>query len=370
MEDGIDRRHLLLGAGGAALMAGVAPARSAAQAPSRKLGYAMVGLGNYATNIIMPQFANCQHSQVTALVSGTPEKLRKFGAQYGVPDRSQYNYQNFDKIRDNPDVDIVYVVLPNSMHAEYTIRAAQAGKHVMCEKPMANSVAECEAMIAACKKAGKKLMIGYRCHFEAHNLYAIELVKQGRIGKPRTVQSEHGFSIQPGVWRLNKALAGGGSMMDIGIYSLNAMRYMTGEEPTSVNARWSTDRTDPRFSEVEDRILWTLTFPSGVIGNGVSSYSSGHNHIRITGDKGWIDIEPGTPYDGHRMKVGSYYNGDPVEPPPGPGVNQFVGQLDHLSQCIKENRDNRAAGEEGLRDIRIIMAMYQSAADNGRTIQL
>jgi predicted dehydrogenase len=151
----------------AGLAAGVAPLGAMAAEPGRKLGYAILGLGYYATQIIMPRFAECEHSKLVALVSGTPEKLVKFGDQYGIPESHRYSYETFDKIRDNPDVDVVYVILPNSMHAEYTIRAAKAGKHVMCEKPMATTVADCEAMIAACKTAGRKLMIGYRSRFQA-----------------------------------------------------------------------------------------------------------------------------------------------------------------------------------------------------------
>ncbi len=330
-------------------------------------GYAIVGLGYYATQIIMPQFANCKQSRVTALVSGDPVKAKRFAEEYGVPERSIYNYQNFDRIRDNPDVDVVYVVLPVSMHAEYTIRAAQAGKHVLCEKPMAVSSAECEAMITACRKAGKKLMIGYRSHFEPHNLHAMRLRREGVLGKLRFVQSEHGFPIgDPTQWRLKKALAGGGSMMDIGIYSLQALRYISGEEPTSVVATEHTDRSDPRFKEVEDRIHWTLTYPSGLIGGGLSSYSSGHGHIRLTGDNGWIDLDPATGYGGHRMRTRIGNDEQQVTPPPGPAVNQFVGQLDHMAECAMTGKEPIVAGEEGLRDLKIIEAIYRSYAENKR----
>ena len=372
MTDGVNRRELMVAAGG--LAAAISPLASACAATEsrRMAGYAIVGLGYYATQIIMPQFVNCKQSRVTALVSGDPAKARRYAAEYGVPERSIYNYANFDSIADNPDVDIVYVVLPNSMHAEYTIRAAQAGKHVLCEKPMAVSSPECEAMIAACRKADKKLMIGYRSHFEPHNLHAMRLRREGAIGKSRYVQAESGFPIgDPTQWRLKRALAGGGSMMDIGIYSVQALRYISGEEPTSVIARESTDRSDPRFSEVEDRVHWTFTFPSGLLGGGFSSYSSGHNHIRLTGDSGWIDLEPATSYGGQSMRVKrADARAETVTPPPGPAVNQFVGQLDHMAECAATGAEPIVNGEEGLRDLRIMEAIYRSAADGGRPVQL
>ncbi len=361
------RRDLLVAAATlAATSSGVARA-----APDRKLGYAIVGLGYYGLQTIMPQFVNCEHSRVTALVSGDRAKALATAVKYGVLERSIYTYADFDRIRDNPDVDIVYVCLPNSMHAEYTIRAAKAGKHVMCEKPMAISVAECEAMIRACKTAGKKLMIGYRCHFEPFNLEAMRLAKSGSAGKIRYVRSEHGFvQGDPNKWRLKRALSGGGSLMDMGIYSLQAARYMTGEEPIAVTARESTDRRDPRFREVEDMIEWTLEFPSGAIAGCQSMYSANQNHILLMGDKGRIELEPATRYDGNKMWTGRDGRETAItSPPPGPGKTQFAGQLDHLAECILDGREPIVSGEEGLRDMRIVEAIYRSVRE-GRTVKL
>ncbi|WP_342657818.1 Gfo/Idh/MocA family oxidoreductase [Sphingomonas sp. NY01] len=339
-----------------------------AQAPGRKLGYAIVGLGGYATRQIMPQFRNCRSSRLVALVSGTPEKLARYGDEYGIPKTHRYSYANYDRIRDNPDIDIVYVVLPNNMHAEYSIRASQAGKHVMCEKPMAVSAAECEAMIAAAKRANRKLMIGYRSRFEPHNVLAIQLARQAHVGRTRIVTAEHGFNAQPNQWRLDKALAGGGSLMDIGIYSLNAARYLMGEEPVSVTAVESTDKSDPRFRTVEDQINFMLRFPSGAIADCVSSYSSNHNRYRVVGTDGWIDLEPATSYEGQRMRIRKDGKEAVRDVPPGP-VNQFVGQLDHLSECALTGRQPIVAGEEGLADLRLIEAIYRSARE-GRQIKL
>ena len=370
MRQFIDRRGLILGLSGVSLAAAALTVPKLARGGRKdgKAGYAIVGLGSYALKTILPQFRNCRLSRLAALVSGSPDKLRSVGAEYGIPARSLYLYDSFDRIADDFDVDIVYVIVPNALHAEYTIRAARAGKHVLCEKPMAVSSAECEAMIAACRKANRKLMIGYRSHFEPHNIHAMRLAREGAVGNRRFVQSEHGFPIgDPAQWRLKRALSGGGSLMDIGIYSVQALRYMAGEEPVSVAARESSDRSDPRFGEVEDRIDWSFLFPSGLIGHGFSSYSSGHNHIRLTGDRGWIDLEPGTPYLGHRMRVLTGDGEQAVTPPPGPAVNQFVGQLDHMAECVLSGREPIVPGEEGLRDLKAMEAIYRAARE-GREV--
>nr|MBA4771147.1 Gfo/Idh/MocA family oxidoreductase [Sphingobium sp.] len=355
------RRALIGGIGAGLALAGSGAPRAFAQ--NRKIGYAVVGLGSYATRQIMPNFAGCDSARLVALVSGTPAKLEQYGAQYNIPKTHRYSYADFDRIRDNPDIDAVYIVLPNSMHAEYSIRAAQAGKHVMCEKPMAISVAECQAMIAASKKAGKKLMIGYRSRFEQYNRLAIDLARSGHVGPTRLITAEHGFPAQPNQWRLDRPLSGGGSLMDIGIYSLNAARYLTGEEPVEVSAVESTDRNDPRFKTVEDRINFMLRFPSGIIANCVSSYSSSHNSYRVIGTQGYIDMEPATPYQGQSMTIRK----DGVATPrvlPAAAKTQFAGQLDHLAECILTNATPIVPGEEGLADMRVIEAIYRSAAEH------
>jgi predicted dehydrogenase len=365
----LNRRGLMLAASGA--LAASALGTPALAAPAeRKIGYAIVGLGGYGLGIIAPQFKNCQHSRLVALVSGDPAKAKRVAGEYGIAERNIYNYQNYDSIKDNPDIDVVYVCLPVAMHAEYTIRAAKAGKHVLCEKPMAVSSKECEAMIAACKAAGKKLMIGYRCHFEPNNLEAIRRARAGEIGKLRYFRSEHGFVAgNPSAWRLKKAMSGGGSLMDIGIYALNAARYMTGEEPVAVYATERTDCSDPRFREVEDMIEFELEFPSGVLGSCMSMYSANRNQILLMGDKGRIELEPATSYRGIKLWVGNGRGGDgaaEITPPPGPGATMWAGQLDHMAQCVLQNREPIVAGEEGLKDIRIIEAVYQSARERRR----
>ena len=363
----LNRRGLVLAAGGV-LAASVVGSSWAS--PGRKLGYAIVGLGGYGLGRIIPQFQHCQDSRLVALVSGDAAKAKKVAQEYGVPESGIYSYKDFDRIRDNPDIDIVYICLPVFMHAEFTIRAAQAGKHVMCEKPMALNPLECEQMIAACRKAGKKLMIGYRSRFEPHNVEAIRLARSGAIGTIRYFRSEHGFVARdPNTWRMKKAQSGGGSLMDIGIYALQAARYTTGEEPLAVFAKETTDRKDPRFREVEDMIDFQLEFPSGAIGSCMSMYSANRNQFVLMGEKGRIELEPATAYSGQRMWVGNERSDKTeVKPPSGPYANQWVGQLDHMSQCVLQNREPLVPGEEGLRDIRIIEAVYRSAREQQRIV--
>src|SRR3954449_1602962 len=201
-----------------------------AEAPRKKIGYAVIGLGRIAGHF-MPGARLTTNSQITGLVSGHPDKAGRIEAEYGIAKQSIYSYENFDEIAHNPAIDAVYVALPNSMHAEYTIRAAKAGKHVFCEKPMATSVKDSEAMVEACRSAGKKLMIAYRCQYEPTNLRAIQLIRDGKLGKIQAIESANGFNEKMGEWRLDRKLAGGGPLMDVGVYSLNACRYLTGEEP-------------------------------------------------------------------------------------------------------------------------------------------
>lgn len=329
----------------------------------RKLRLAIIGLGKYATGQIMPNLKETARVELAGLVSGHPAKARKLAAQYGVPEKNIYTYENFDSIRDNKDIDAVYIILPNSMHAEYAIRAAKAGKHVLCEKPMATSVEDCKKMIEACEKAGVKLMIGYRAHFDPHNLKAIEKIQKGELGKLVQITADHGRVVDPKVpadkWRVEKALAGGGSLMDIGIYSMNAACYLTGEEPVEVSARWSTDRSDPRFKEVEDLVHWTLRFPSGVLASCTTSYSyQDVKRYRAFGQKGWLDLDPATDYKEHKMVIGTE---EGEQKPRIDEGNQFAGQMEHFADAVLDNKPIKTPGEMGLRDVRYMMAIYKAA---------
>jgi predicted dehydrogenase len=347
---------------------GPAQAQQVPEPPGKKLGWAIVGLGRLSINQILPAFAKCEKSRVVAFVSGSPEKANKLAQRYGVNPKSIYNYQNYDSIRDNPEVDIIYIVLPNGMHAEYTIRGARAGKHILAEKPMANTPADCQQMIEACRKANRKLMVAYRCRYEPFNKAMIKMARDQELGPIKVILGDHGFNIgDPTQWRLKKDLAGGGSLMDIGIYSLQATRYVTGEEPVEVNAMMYTTSGDVRFKEVEETINFQLRFPSGILANCTSSYGySGQNRYRVVTTKGWFELEPATSYTGLRMRVG---RGGAVEERNLPQQDHFALEMDHMSECVMNNSEPLTPGEEGLRDLKIMMAIYE-AARTGKTVKL
>ena len=328
--------------------------------PGKKLGWAVVGLGSLAINQILPAFATSEKSRVVALVSGHPEKAHKLALRYGVEPKNIYNYQNYDTIRDNPEVDVIYIVLPNGMHAEYTVRGHQAGKHVLCEKPMANNPAECQQMIDAARKADRKLMIAYRCRYEPYNQEAIRIARSGEMGPTQMILADTGFKISdPSVWRLHKQLAGGGSMMDIGIYALNASRYLTGEEPTELHAMIYSTPGDPRFKEVEEHVTFQLRFPSGILANCSSSYGYFHqSHFRVMGSEARLVMDPATWYSGLRMYK---EQGNTIETMDLPVVDHFAAEMDHMSGCVIENKQPLTPGEEGLRDLTIIQAIYRAA---------
>ena len=351
----------LLAAKGAGMLAKNAHAQlRVPEPPGKKLGWAVVGLGSLSINQILPAFAKCEKSKVVALVSGHPDKAKKLALRYGVDPKNIYNYQNYDTIRDNPEVDVIYIVLPNGMHAEYTVRGHQAGKHVLTEKPMANNPAECQQMIDAARKADRKLMIAYRCRYEPYNQEAIRIARSGEMGPTQMILADTGFKISdPSVWRLHKQLAGGGSMMDIGIYALNASRYLTGEEPTELHAMIYSTPGDPRFQEVEEHVTFQLRFPSGTLANCSSSYGYFHqSHFRVMGTEARLVMDPATWYSGlHMYKE----QGNTIETMDLPVVDHFAAEMDHMSDCVMQNKQPLTPGEEGLRDITIIQAIYRAA---------
>jgi predicted dehydrogenase len=364
-----------MGLSAAALAAPVvgASAPAAAQTPggdpNRKLGVALVGLGSLSENQIAPALASkTKRCKLTGLVSGHPDKAKAWAKKYGVPEANIYDYQNFDRIKDNPEIDIVYVVLPNSMHAEYTIRAAKAGKHVLCEKPMAVSVKECDQMIGACKAAGRQLAIAYRLHFEPNNLEMVRLSREKVLGAVKVIEAVAGFRIgDPNQWRLDKKLAGGGSLMDIGIYALQAARYIAGEEPVSVSAQATT--TDPvKFKPgVDETILFTLKFPGGIIANCASSYATGLNRFRAGAERGWFEVQPALNYVGIKGRVADQSNA--IKDFDFAPVDHFAAEMDDFADCILTGKQTRVPGEEGRRDVRIMTAIYQAAA-TGKTVAL
>ena len=327
------------------------------------IGWAVLGLGGYAQGQMLPAFARCRRSRLVGLVSGTPDKAARVATQYGIAAKDVYAYDDIPRLKDDPRIQVVYVVTPPGTHRRFVEAAAAAGKHVFCEKPMAPTAGDCQAMIDACRKAGRLLGIGYRSRYERNNVAAIRAIRQGRMGALRSLTADHGFSIPSRVWRIDKRLAGGGSMMDIGIYSLNALRYLSGEEPSEVDAHLSNPKGDSRFREVEDTVHFTLRFPSGLIGTGTSGYSwrSGENRYEAIGDRDKIVANPATPYEGHRFS-------GPLEIDAS-APDQFVGELDAFSASVAGGPAFLAPGEEGKRDIQIIEAIYESAA-RGRSVRL
>jgi predicted dehydrogenase len=325
----------------------------------KKLGLALVGLGNYSEFRLLPALKETKNIELRGIVTGTPAKVSKWKSEQNIPDGNIYSYDTFDKIADNKDIDVVYVVLPNSMHAEFVIRAAKAGKHVICEKPMANSVKECEEMIAACKKANVRLMVGYRLHFEPHTREAMRIGQKKEFGNVKIVQSEMGFKIgDPNQWRLKKALAGGGAMMDVGIYAIQGARYSVGEEPTYVTAR--EIKTDPvKFKEVDETIIWEMEFPSGAVSSSITSYASHVERLFISAENGWVELRPAFGYGPIKGKTNKGDMNLPV-------VNHQAEQLDAMALCLLENRETTASGEEGLRDLKVIEAIYKSIRDGGK----
>jgi predicted dehydrogenase len=351
----LNRRDLIrLAAGSAA--AHFAPA----QPQQQSIGYCVVGLGRIAGHFLEGSRSS-KYTRITGLVSGHRDKAEKLASLYSVPAKSIYSYENYDAIAENKAIDAVIVCLPNSMHAEYTIRAARAGKHVLCEKPMCTTVADGQAMIDACRKANKKLMIAYRCHYEPLHLKAVKMLREGQIGTIHTIESAFGFNIGPGEWRLNRKLAGGGPLMDVGIYCLNACRYLTGEEPVDLKGNMTVVGADPRFREVEEHVAWTMKFPSGAVANCQCTYGvgmAGYFHVR--GSKGEMRMEPAFNYDGMRLAVRVEGEAPINEANPERDPAQFPRETDHLAESIHQDKTPKSSGEEGLRDMRLMMEIYKS----------
>ncbi len=336
-------------------------------APDQRVGFAIVGLGHLTLEEILPAFGQAKHCKPVALVSGDAEKMAKVAKQYGIKPSSCYSYQTYDKLKDNPEVQVIYIVLPNSQHHEFTLRGAKAGKHILCEKPMANSVKECEEMIAACEKAGKKLMIAYRIQYEPLNRAAQKLVRDKTYGRTKLIQMMNCQNqAHDQQWRHKKALAGGGSLPDVGLYCLNTTRFLLGEEPTEVSAQIYSTPGDDRFREIEENVSFTLRFPSGVIAQCMTGYGSFNNKsYAVHAETGTIKMDPAFPYKGLKQELVHAPNGKQVtEQPSNPAKQQFALEMDHMAECVRDNKKPYTPGEEGLQDQRIMEAIYQSAKEN------
>lgn len=350
-----------------AMIAAAAPfagASTLAQSTNRKLGVALCGLGGLSTNQIAPALQKTKHCRLAGVVTGDPQKAKQWQKKYELSERSLYSYDTMERMADNPDIDIVYVVTPNALHLEHATKAARAGKHVFCEKPMEVSVERCEQMIETLEKAGRMLGVAYRCQFEPHHLECMRIAREKELGTLKMIEGAFGFVVgDPDQWRLKKALSGGGALMDVGVYVLQATRYLTGEEPVLVSA--TETKTDPvKFKEVDETIAWTATFPSGVIAYCATTFNAAPvGRFRAHTDRGWFGLEPAFNYSGLK---GARSDGKPLE---FAQVDHFATELDAFALSILENKPIKVSGAEGLQDVKIMMAIYESIR-TGKAVRL
>jgi len=322
-----------------------------------KLGVALVGLGYYSTSLLGPALQETAKCELKGIVTGSPEKIPKWQQDYGILDKNIYNYDNYDQIADNPDIDIIYVVLPPSMHAEYTIRGAQTGKHMWCEKPMAPSVKDCKAMIKACNDNKVTLAIGYRCQHDPNIQAYMKVGKELPFGKVKMITSAAGyFDGRTDHWKQKKAM-GGGAMGDMGVYALQGARLATGEEPITVTAQASTTRPEV-YHEVEETMMFQLEFRSGARAACHTSFGISMNYLQVNYENGWLKMEPHSGYGGNK---GSMSDGTEIN---FPLPRQQPKQMDEDALAIMNGTPLIVPGEEGLRDITVVEAIYKSAAQN------
>ncbi len=336
--------------------------RSMQQNNAKKMGIALVGLGGYAGGQLAPALQQTEHCYLAGIVTGTPSKIPVWKEKYNIPDKNIYNYENFDSIKNNPDIDIVYVVLPNNMHAEYVIRAAEAGKHVICEKPMAITVEDCDRMLAACKKANVHLSVGYRLHFEPFNLEMVRCGTQKIYGAIKKVFGGFGFVARPSQWRLTQKYAGGGPLMDLGIYVVQGMCYTTGMLPIAVTAQEGKKTDFERFKEVEQSLTWQFEFPHGIIAEGYSSYNDSANFLRAEAEQGVFELTSAYNYTGQRGST-------PAGAMNFPYVNQQALHMDGIAQAINAGKQSIVPGEMGRRDVKYLQAIYE-AMRTGKRVTL
>ncbi len=330
---------------------------SATQPKKDKLGVALVGLGYYSTDLLAPALQKTEHCELKGIVTGSPDKIPLWQEKYGIEDKNIYNYQNYDNIANNDDIDIIYVVLPPSMHCEYTVRGAEAGKHMWCEKPMATSVAECQKMIDSCKSNQVKLAIGYRCQHDPNIQAYMKVAKDQPFGEVKMVTSAAGyFDGRSDHWKQKKEM-GGGVTGDMGVYAIQGARLSTGEEPVSVTAQASTTRPEI-YHEVEETMMFQLEFPSGARAACHTSFGINMNYLQVNYRSGSLHMSPHSAYGNNR---GHLSDGTKIN---FPLDSQQARQMDDDALALKEKQSMLVPGEEGLRDIKVVEAIYKSAAQN------
>ncbi|WP_111627692.1 Gfo/Idh/MocA family protein [Larkinella arboricola] len=322
---------------------------------ARKLGIALVGLGQYSEGELAPALEKTENCRLAGIVTGTPEKAETWKKKYNIPDKNVYDYKTFDQIADNPDIDIVYVVLPNSLHAEYTIRAAKAGKHVICEKPMAMNAEECQQMIDACKKANRQLSIGYRLHFEPHHQEMMRLGQKETFGKVNRIIAHNGqVQDAKNLWRLGKGIGGGGPLRDVGVYCLQGAIYTKGQLPIAVSAKLHPVTDPEKFSNVEEGIDFTLYFADDTTAECRASFNDKYNQLRAEAANGWFELSPAYGYSGLEGKTSK--GKMDIE-----NVPQQARQMDAFANCILTNTPTTVPGEMGMRDVQLIEAVFKAA---------
>jgi predicted dehydrogenase len=335
---------------------------------SRRIGYAVVGLGSIAETAVLPAFRNGKTSKLMALVSHDESRAQELGAKFGV--KHCYSYEDYDQCLNQPGVDAVFITSVNGAHAEQAIRAAKAGKHVLCEKPMATSVEDCRRMVEACRANSVRLMIAYRKYFEPGSVALKKLVAGGKLGRLRHMFSSYTEIVDSSkakTWQLNQKLAGGGSLMDIGIYCVNTMRWVAGSSPIDATAYCWSDAPQ-RFSEVEDNIAFRLTHPDGLVCQGTSSYSSmAASFLQVHGDQGWAALNPAFAFEEERRLFGRI-RGQWFEQK-FKVIDEFALELNAFAESTHRGRDPEPDGMEGLRDLATIEAIYRSAQEN-RTVPI
>lgn len=340
-------------------------AQAAGAAPGRKLGIALCGLGGYATGQLAPALQRTQLVELRGVITGSRTKGQQWAQKFGFPEKAIYGYDTMSRLIDNPDIDIVYVVTPNALHPEHTIAAAWAGKHVISEKPMATSVSDCNAMIAACRANKVKLSIGYRLQFEPHYMELKRLARDRDFGPFTTMSGGLSFTMNRPQWRAEKKLAGGGPLMDLGIYAVQAACMAAGGgAPVAITARELPKKRPEFFRDVEETIEWTMEFAGGAKGTFSTSYNQGLDRFRAEAANGWIEFAPAFPYG--NLKVATSKGPLALNVPP----SQQAIQIDDFARCIRENRESSVSGEMGRRDMLIIEAIYASAAQGGKRIEV
>jgi glucose-fructose oxidoreductase len=332
----------------------------------KKLRVAVVGLGHFAQAAVLPALRGSRNAQLVALVSGEPDKLRVLGDRYRVPPDARVGYAHMDRLLEADRVDAVYVALPNDLHTDAVIRAARHGCHVICEKPLAPSVEECEAMIDACEEAGVRLMVAYRLHFEAANLTAVDTVTRGELGEPRIFDSVFTMQVREGDIRVQQR-PGAGPLFDLGVYCINAARYLFRDEPVQVAAMTMTHRGDPRFEHVEETIAATLRFPGDRVASFVASFGAADRaRYEVVGTEGSLSLENAYEYAADVMSL-EIHRGAKKKTRRFKKRDQIAAEIEYFARCVRDGIDPEPSGREGLNDVRIMLAIHE-AARTGRTV--